>query len=64
MSRTLITIVLLVAAASPVLAVDTLQVSSTDPVLEKWGWTAFDRSSGLAGRVQDIFEDRNGNIVS
>ena len=33
-----------------------------DPVLEPWRWTIFDPSSGLAGRVFDVFEDREGNI--
>ena len=64
MSRYAIILVLLVLAlSSPASAVDTLQVSSPDPVLEAWRWTAFDRSSGLAGNVRDIFEDREGNIV-
>ena len=53
-------LILLVSSDSS--AVDTLQVTSPDPVLEDWRWTAFDRSSGLAGRVSDIFEDRDGNI--
>ncbi|OGG57270.1 MAG: hypothetical protein A3F84_12085, partial [Candidatus Handelsmanbacteria bacterium RIFCSPLOWO2_12_FULL_64_10] len=48
--------------ASPASAVDTLRVTSPDPVLESWRWTAFDRGSGLAGPVRDIFEDRDGNI--
>jgi signal transduction histidine kinase/ligand-binding sensor domain-containing protein len=42
--------------------VDTLRVASPDPVLEQWRWTAFDRGSGLAGPVRDIFEDRDGAI--
>ncbi len=62
MFRYMIIIVLFVVAASPVVAVDTLQVSSPDPVLESWRWTEFDRSSGLAGVVWDIFEDREGHI--
>ncbi len=53
---------LVVASASPAQAVDTLQVRSPDPMLEPWRWTTFDRSSGLAGGVRDIFEDRDGNI--
>jgi len=47
---------------SEVRAIDTLRVASPDPVLESWRWTAFDRSSGLAGGVRDIFEDRDGNV--
>ena len=39
---------------SPALAVDTLQVTSPDPILEPWRWTEFDGSSGLAGAVWDI----------
>ena len=54
--------VLILAAASPAVAVDTLQVTSPDPVLESWRWTEFNKSSGLAGNVLDIYEDRDGNI--
>ena len=46
----------------PVYAVDTLQVTTPDPVLEQWRWTSFDRASGLAGGVRDIYEDRDGSI--
>ena len=46
----------------PAWAVDTLRVTAPDPVLEQWRWTTFDRSSGLAGPVRDMFEDRDGNI--
>ena len=56
------TLFLLSVATSPVFAVDTLRVTSPDPVLEKWRWTTFDRGSGLAGPVRDIFEDRDGGI--
>ena len=63
MFRNMMIFALLVAAsASPVVAVDTLQVSSPDPILEGWRWTEFDRSSGLAGPVMNIFEDRDGNV--
>ncbi len=58
----MILVLFVLSAASPVVAVDTLQVTSPDPVLEAWRWTTFDRSSGLAGVVRDIFEDREGNI--
>ena len=53
---------LIAFATSRVLALDTLQVTSPDPVLEPWRWTAFDRSSGQAGLVNNVFEDRDGNI--
>ena len=46
----------------PAYAVDTLQVTTPDPVTEAWRWTEFDKSSGLAGAVQKIYEDRDGNI--
>ena len=46
----------------PAYAVDTLQVTTPDPILEDWRWTEFDGSSGLAGKVYDIYEDRDGNI--
>ncbi len=63
MSRYAIILVLLVVvSASPASAVDTLQVSSPDPVKEMWRWTVFDRSSGLAGGVRDVFQDRDGHI--
>ena len=58
----IILVLLVVASAAPAVAVDTLQVTSPDPVLESWRWTTFDRSSGLAGGVYDIPEDREGNI--
>ncbi|MBI4553472.1 MAG: response regulator [Candidatus Latescibacteria bacterium] len=41
---------------------EALRVTSPDPVLERWRWTTFDRSTGLAGEVRNIFEDRDGNI--
>ena len=44
------------------LAIDTLQVTTPDPVLEQWRWTEFDRTSGLAEVVRDITQDRGGNI--
>ena len=46
----------------PAYAVDTLQVTTPDPLLQDWRWTEFDRRSGLAGEINDIFEDRDGNI--
>lgn len=50
------------STSSSLLAVDTLQVSPSDPVLEKWRWKHFNQESGLIGRVLDITEDRDGNI--
>ena len=41
---------------------DTLQVTTPDPVTEAWRWTEFGHDSGLAGNVRDIYEDRDGNI--
>jgi hypothetical protein len=35
----------------PAYTVDTLNVKASDPVLEDWRWTTFDKSDGLAGRV-------------
>ena len=58
----IIFVLLVVTAASPVMAVDTLQVTLPDPGLEKWRWTTFDASSGLVGLVRNIFEDRDGII--
>ena len=42
----------------------TLLVTTPDPVLEDWRWTEFDKSSGLAGSVRTIYEDRDGNAWS
>jgi len=46
----------------PAYAVDTLQVTTPDPILEEWRWTEFGTSSGLAGKVYGMVEDRDGNI--
>ena len=46
----------------PALAVDTLQVTTPDPVTEAWRWSEFDQSSGLVGGVRNVYEDRDGNI--
>ena len=35
-------------------AVDTLRVTSPDPILESWRWTRFDRSNGLVGSPRDL----------
>ncbi len=59
---TMTLVLLVVVSASPASAVDTLQVRSPDPVLEDWRWTAYDRTSGLAGPMRDVFEDRDGNM--
>ena len=57
MFRYILILVLLVASASPAMAVDTLQVRASDPILEDWRWTVFDKNDGLAGRVFDVYED-------
>lgn len=63
MSRTVIIILLLVVGvAPPAMAVDTLEVTSPDPMLSKWRWTEFDQSNGLTGKIWNLFEDRDGNI--
>jgi len=46
----------------PTFALDTLSVTSPDPILESWRWTAFDESNGLSGTIQDVFEDRDGHL--
>jgi hypothetical protein len=53
---------LLLMAAAPAFALDTLRMASSDPVLEAHHWTSFDRTSGVAGQVLDLFEDQEGNI--
>ena len=50
------------ASAPPLLAVDTLTVTSPEPLLEDWRWTTFDEQSGLAGRVEDFIEGPDGSI--
>ena len=54
--------ILVLLLTVPAYAVDTLQVNTPDPVLESWRWTTFDESSGLAGPLNTIYEDRDGNI--
>ncbi|MDP6038492.1 MAG: two-component regulator propeller domain-containing protein, partial [Candidatus Latescibacteria bacterium] len=49
-------------SAPPAYAIDTLQVTPTDPILEPWRWTTFDRTSAVIGDVKDVLEDRDGNI--
>ena len=63
MYRSLVVLLLAaLAAASPSLAVDTLRVTTPDPVLEEWRWTTFERNSAQDGSVRDVHEDRDGNI--
>ena len=50
------------SVSSPLLAVDTLTVTTPDPMTEAWRWTTFDHSSGLSGYIRDIYEDRDGNV--
>jgi ligand-binding sensor domain-containing protein len=59
--RTYATILCLLLTV-PAYAVDTLKVTTPDPMTEAWRWTVFDRSNGLIGRVRDIYEDRDGAI--
>ncbi|MBT3603316.1 MAG: hypothetical protein HN521_09645, partial [Candidatus Latescibacteria bacterium] len=48
---------------SQTVALDTLQVVSSEPILEDRFWTTFDKSSGYLGRGKgNLFEDREGNI--
>ena len=47
-------ILLLLVLAGPASAVDTLQVTTPDPILEDWRWTTFDRSSGLVGNMRSV----------
>ena len=62
MFRDVIILLLLLVLAGPASAVDTLQVTTPDPILEDWRWTTFDQTSGLAGPIRDIIEDQEGNI--
>ena len=61
--RSLVVLVLLVlSTASPTFAVDTLHVTTPDPILEEWRWTTFERNRNQDGAIRDVFEDRDGNI--
>ena len=62
MRMTALLVCLVSVGSLPAFAVDTLQVETADPVFQDWRWRRFDRSSGLAGGVYDIYEDRSGNI--
>ena len=53
---------LVLAAVSPAAAVDTLQVTSPDPITEAWRWTKSDKDNGVAASVQVLREDSKGNI--
>jgi hypothetical protein len=46
----------------PVYAVQPYTPAQPDPFMEPWRWTTFDQTSGLAGGVRGLFEDREGNI--
>ena len=52
----------LLLSFTPALGVDTLRVVHPDPITEAWRWTAFDKDRGLTGRVNDIYEDRDGAV--
>jgi signal transduction histidine kinase/ligand-binding sensor domain-containing protein len=58
----IIFVLLALVSANPVSALDTLNVTSPDPILEPWRWTTFDQSNGLKGLVRVMYEDRDGNI--
>ena len=58
----LLSSVLCLLLSTPAHAVDKIQVTKPDPVTEAWRWTEFDRSSGIAGGIRDVYEDRDGNI--
>jgi signal transduction histidine kinase/ligand-binding sensor domain-containing protein len=46
----------------PTHAVDTLSVTQSDPILDDWRWTTFDKSDGLAGALHEVYEDEDNNI--
>lgn len=60
--RTYATILCLLLAV-PAYAVDTLRVTTPDPVTESWRWTEFNRSSGIAGNTRDVYVDREGELI-
>lgn len=45
------------AVVSPASAVDTLQVQTSDPILDDWRWTTFDTDDGLVDNVGIVYED-------
>lgn len=51
-------VVCLLLSAAPAPAVDTLRVTTADPFLDSWRWSAFD----LDDYCRDVFEDRDGNM--
>jgi ligand-binding sensor domain-containing protein len=59
---TLLILLSYLLAPNPAAAVDTLNVTTPDPLTEKWRWTAFDKENGLKGKIYDIFEDKDGRI--
>ena len=59
--RTYATILALLLTV-PAYAVDTLKVTTPDPMTEAWRWTEFDKSSGIAGVVRNIYEARDRSI--
>ena len=55
--RTYATILVLLLTV-PAYAVDTLQVTTPEPLSEAWRWTEFN----LPGTISDVFEDRDGIV--
>ena len=61
--RVLAAISLFLAASAPAAdALGTLQVTSSDPLLQPWNWRRFDGLTGVTGHLHQVFEDRDGAI--
>jgi hypothetical protein len=55
--------ILCILLTVPTYAVDTLQVTTPDPMTEPWRWTTLDWGSGLVGGMRNICEDRDGRTL-
>jgi len=45
-----------------VVAEEAFVIISSEPMADSWRWTDFDHDAGLAARLHDVYEDRNGNL--
>ena len=55
-------LLLFLALAAPALAVDTLDVVASDPILQPGNWTRFDKGSGVAGRIRGVHAEPEGRL--
>ena len=55
-------VILVLAFTYPASGLDTLSVTSPDPLFESWRWTEINAPGDALGNLSDIEEDRDGNI--